>query len=344
MPPRATPEDSALVKVFVPACESRSRAMHSHEMSTMSSHLSKILTPVLGFALLAGSPGDVTAQLEHLPYQLKYDRGQTVQPVFDGWSRNADGTFDMHFGYLNRNYVEEVRVPIGPDNRIEPGRPDQGQPAFFHVRSNRRIFTVTVPSDFGDQNLIWSLTARGETLRAMGWLHSKWEILENSTGIRRNREEDEEPNRPPEVTFAGSLFSVTLPATLTVTAMVSDDGKPEPRPVDQDQADDPDPQPFVGTQSRPPLLNQPGDALEIPVNIPQHERPRQIRPRGVASVSYEVWRGPANITPEPYFAEVENGTATSRITFTEPGEYRLRVRANDGQLSTDEFVTVNVRE
>ena len=85
-------------------------------MSTMSSHLSKILTPVLGFALLAGSPGDVTAQLDHLPYQLKYDRGQTVQPVFDGWSRNADGTFDMHFGYLNRNYVEEVRVPIGPDN------------------------------------------------------------------------------------------------------------------------------------------------------------------------------------------------------------------------------------
>ncbi len=124
--------------------------------------------------------------------------------------------------------------------------------------------------------------------------------------------------------------------------MVSDDGKPEPAD-DPDQADDPDPQPFVGTQSRPPLLNQPEDALEIPVNIPQHERPRQIRPRG-ASVSYEVWRGPANITTEPYFAEVENGTATSRITFTEPGEYRLRVRANDGQLSTDEFVTVNVRE
>ncbi len=80
------------------------------------------------------------------------------------------------------------------------------------------------------------------------------------------------------------------------------------------------------------------------MNIPQHQRQRQTRPRGVASVSYEVWRGPANITTEPYFAEVENGAATSRITFTEPGEYRLRVRASDGALSTDEFVTVNVRE
>ncbi len=132
-----------------------------------------------------------------------------------------------------------------------------------------------------------------------------------------------------------------------MTAIVRDDGRPEPEVSDDDDgADAPDAQPqtFVGTQSRPPLLNPPADALEIPVNIPQHEAQRGTRPTGVVSVSYAVWRGPANITTEPYYAPVESGGATSRITFTEPGEYRLRVTAFDGQLSTDEFVTVNVRE
>ena len=27
----------------------------------------------------------VNAQRSHLPYQLKYDVGQTIQPIFQGW-------------------------------------------------------------------------------------------------------------------------------------------------------------------------------------------------------------------------------------------------------------------
>ena len=34
---------------------------------------------------------------------FKYNSGQDIQPVFEGWSQNADGSFAMHFGYLNRN-------------------------------------------------------------------------------------------------------------------------------------------------------------------------------------------------------------------------------------------------
>jgi hypothetical protein len=30
----------------------------------------------------------------------------------------------MWFGYMNRNYEEELDIPIGPDNRIEPTGPD----------------------------------------------------------------------------------------------------------------------------------------------------------------------------------------------------------------------------
>ena len=78
----------------------------------------------------------VLAQLEHLSYQHKYDKGQTIQPIFQGWSRNADGTFDMHFGYLNRNYSEELHIPIGTDNFIDMAGLDniQNQPTYFHAR------------------------------------------------------------------------------------------------------------------------------------------------------------------------------------------------------------------
>lgn len=313
----------------------------------MSKHSYNIVVSVIGFALLLGSAAEAIAQtdpspVERLAYQLKYDRGQTVQPVFEGWSRNADGTIDMHFGYLNRNYQEELHVPVGPDNRIEPGGPDQGQPTFFHIRSNRNLFTVTVPADFGDQELVWSLTTQGETLRAIGWLAPEWEILEGAVGAGVGGEGGEAANQAPELTVRGSPFSVSLPSELTVTARASDDGKPEPKPEEDDEG------PRVGTQDQPPLLTPPEDALEVPRNVPQHRltvRGNVIRPEpplGQLTVSYRVWRGPANVTTEPYFAEVENGTATTTISFTEPGEYQLRVSAHDGDLSTEELVSVTV--
>src|SRR5262245_54243177 len=63
--------------------------------------------------------------------QEKFVRGQNIAPIFDGWEQNPDGSFNMVFGYLNRNYEEVVDVPIGPSNHLEPGGPDQGQPARF---------------------------------------------------------------------------------------------------------------------------------------------------------------------------------------------------------------------
>src|SRR5260221_8641442 len=53
--------------------------------------------------------------------QVQYSRGQNVAPVFEGWEHNPDGTFNMVFGYLNRNYEEEVDIPIGAENTISMG-------------------------------------------------------------------------------------------------------------------------------------------------------------------------------------------------------------------------------
>jgi len=70
--------------------------------------------------------------------QTKFSSGQDIQPVYEGWVRNADGTFTMVFGYLNRNWVEEPAIPAGPDNKLEPGDPDRGQPTYFLPRRQRR--------------------------------------------------------------------------------------------------------------------------------------------------------------------------------------------------------------
>jgi hypothetical protein len=108
--------------------------------------------------------------------RIRYNSGQAVVPIFDGWRRNADGSFDMVFGYLNRNYVEEVILPVGPANHFEPEGPDVGQPAYFYPRLNRFAFRVTVPKDWGTQPVVWTLTAHGKTEKAYGSLAPIWEI------------------------------------------------------------------------------------------------------------------------------------------------------------------------
>src|SRR6202521_6076214 len=96
----------------------------------------------LGAALvLFGAAVSVSAQVQ-------YARGQNVAPVFEGWERNPDGTSSMVFGYLNRNYEEEVDIPVGPANSVAVGAGtpvDRGQPTHFYPRRQRFLFRVVVP-------------------------------------------------------------------------------------------------------------------------------------------------------------------------------------------------------
>ena len=104
---------------------------------------------VLGAALTVGAWTVVAGQ------QMAFSTGQTVAPAFEGWEKNADGSYNMVFGYFNRNWDEHLYVPIGPDNSIEPGGPDRGQPTYFFPRRNRFHFKVRVPAGFGKKELVW---------------------------------------------------------------------------------------------------------------------------------------------------------------------------------------------
>src|ERR1700722_16219502 len=135
--------------------------------------------------------------------QIQYSRGQDVTPAFEGWQRNPDGTFTMFFGYMNRNYEEEVDIPIGPNNTIEPGG-DRGQPTHFYPRRQNFVFSLVVPKDWDPkQKLVWTLTVRGKTNYAKGWLQPEWEvnnevIMENLGNGAKDME-----NKPPSLTGGG---------------------------------------------------------------------------------------------------------------------------------------------
>ena len=86
-----------------------------------------VLGVALGLALLSG----VSLGAVQLPLAPVNGAGETVTPVFEGWYENPDGTLSLSFGYFNRNGEEVLEIPIGPDNFIAPGDPDQGQPTHF---------------------------------------------------------------------------------------------------------------------------------------------------------------------------------------------------------------------
>ena len=96
-----------------------------------------------------------------IPLSPVRDAGQTVTPAYEGWYPNPDGTFTLSFGYYNRNREEIVDIPLGPDNFISPGPPNQGQPTRLHPRRHWGVFTVAVPADFGDKRLTLDLGEQG---------------------------------------------------------------------------------------------------------------------------------------------------------------------------------------
>lgn len=170
---------------------------------------------------------------------LSYSSGQKVSPAFEGWDQNPDGSFNMIFGYMNQNWEEELDVPVGPANNFQPGPADQGQPAHFYPRRNRFVFEVRVPKDFGEKELVWTLTTHGKTVKAYGTLKADYFVDDmvrmsetgalgagvSSPEIRRNK--------PPVVEAVGdSVRLVKVGEALTLYAHVSDDGIPKARQRD----------------------------------------------------------------------------------------------------------------
>ena len=249
-----------------------------------------------------------------------YRSGQNLQPVFEGWEQNPDGSFNMVFGYLNRNYEEHLNIPVGPDNFLEPGDPDRGQPAYFYPRRQRFVWRVLVPADWGDKELVWTVTAHGRTDRAVGWLVPEQIIDEQVVAMNRSGGGAQEiANEAPSIELLeGQHRTVAIDEPLTLTAVIGDDGVPAVR---------------AARNSRPPGRR---NALGL--------RLAWVQYRGPGSVIFDPFTAPmADHTPgwtPPALPEDGKVVATAR--FSEPGTYVLRGMADDGYLYTPTDVTVTV--
>jgi hypothetical protein len=261
----------------------------------------------------------------------------------------------MHFGYLNRNWVERPVIPVGPANQVTPAGPDRGQPSFFYNRVQRNVFTVTVPKTWGPKaEVVWALTHNGKTERAVGWLQPEWiiEPFGGASGGGRTSP-DLAANQPPTIAIApvpplrlaAAAGQSAATANVTLTTTVSDDGLPKPSGGGRGRG-------RGATGQDSPSIQRGG--VTPPINVPElytHEtpggppitapRPRVPRPAGL-TVSWIVWRGPAEVSFEPVWAQPTDGRTTTTATFTKPGEYVLRAAAGDGQRTTTDMVTVIV--
>src|SRR5438046_3768481 len=183
-----------------------------------------ILLPAFAIAALAQTPPLPT----ELP-QVRFNSGQDVVPYFEGWLRNPDGTFDFVFGYFNRNWKEELVIPAGPDNSVEPVGPDAGQPTYFLPRRQPWVYRLRVPADLGNKEVTWTLTAHGRTEKAYGNLLAAERITERVVSGNGNFDPGEgDPNEPPSTKIA-PIPNATVSAPLALSASVSADGRPTRR-------------------------------------------------------------------------------------------------------------------
>jgi hypothetical protein len=287
----------------------------------------------LGIALVILAISPSGQSLPELPGVRHYS-GETVAPVFEGWEKNADASFNLVFGYLNRNYEEEPEIPVGAANNFSPGPADRGQPTHFYPRRQQFMFKIHVPADFGKQELVWTLTRNGHTEKAVAHLALEWELTEivysqNRAGLNRDSL-TAKPNLPPTIVAdARTPVAAAAGTPVTLSFAATDDGQPAP----------PAPRANTGAARRS------GPPPEPPlINIRQGPVQQQIiKPARLGlTVTWTIWRGSGSVTFDPPSMVVKDGKAVTRATFPTPGTYVVRAFADDGVLLEGGDVTVNV--
>jgi hypothetical protein len=303
---------------------------------------------------------------------LSFNSGQPVAPAYEGWEEGADGARYFLFGYMNRNWDEELNVVVGPENGFTPGPSDRGQPTHFLPRRNRFVFRVRVPDNFTEKDeLVWTLTTHGSTEKAYASLRVDYKVDDvvkaSETGALGAGSSSPEvrANKPPVVSIEGSKTrSVSAGEPLTLTTIVTDDGIPKSKLARQLAA--------LTVRSATVAAGEGGAAPSTPPPDPARRNPFLLPPTRITvgknvglHLSWYVYRGSGKVTFAPDQIKPwedtraganspwaplwipptlpSDGRMTTTVTFAEPGTYVLRAQADDGALLASEDVTVVVR-
>ena len=290
-------------------------------------------------------------QAVHAQTRFTYSRGQSLSPAYEGWMPNDDGSFTLYFGYMNTNWLEEFDIPVGLANSIEPGGPDRGQPTHFYPRRNPFLFTIHLPKDSGNQELIWTLTAHGKTEHAYASLKTDYQIdkqvISTEVGGDFGSLRDElRTNIPPRLEVEGDKRrTIKVGEPLSLVAFAAD---PDNLPARRTP-----PAPTATTAANPAnVLYRPPSSI-VPASGPGLRLSWIVYRGNAADVTFDpeqmkTWtdtRAYANSPWSPPYlipeAPRDNRWAV-HATFREPGTYVLRAVTSDGAVFTYENVTVNV--
>jgi len=321
----------------------------------------KVLVFAYALALLA-APVAARAQ------SLSYNSGQNIAPAYEGWEEEADGTRYFLFGYMNRNWEEELDIPVGSNNSFSPGSADAGQPTHFLPRRNRFVFRVKVPAGWTEKDeMIWTLTApNGKSEKAYASVRTDYKVDDvvkaSETGALGAGSSSPEirANKPPAVQVEGAkTLTAKVGQPVTVVALVTDDGIPKQRGAgragaavsnrgtrNQDQiGETAEAAPRSNRAMQPPARSTVGKNVGLHLSWfvyrgegPVAFEPAQVKPwedtrTGANSPWAPIWTAP----PMP-----ADGKISTKVTFTQPGTYVLRGLADDGALTGSDEVTVTV--
>lgn len=233
-----------------------------------------------------------------------HESGQAITAAFEGWYPNADGSKTILVGYYNRNMKEVLDIPVGPNNHVDPGGPDRGQPTHFLTGRQWGIFSITVPKDFGeDKKITWTIVSNGKTTAVPVHVNPLYVI---------SPFKDATSNTPPFISFEDAGPFLQGPPRMiakTLTTALQD-----PLPLAVFVADD---------------ANIPPSFAAFAKMLP------------TVTVTWSKFRGPGDVTFANVKPKVEKtefkppppatytGKAATTATFSEPGEYILEVTAND---------------
>jgi len=285
--------------------------------------------------------------------QLSYRSGAEIEPGYEGWWANEDGTYTLIFGYMNENWEEKPDIQVGDNNFFTPGDADRGQPTHFLPRRNRFTFEVVVPSDWGDRELVWTITHNGETNRAYGTLATDYLIdnmvIASETGSlgAGTSSPESRANIAPVVTVQGDTGggsrsrNARVGEELVIVAHVADDGLPKPRRRTVERTSEE----VRERMMRPPRRTTVGKTNGLFLSWNKYRSPGEVTFDPPQPKPWEDTRTSANSpwgalwTPPPV---PEDGMYEVRATFSEPGQYVLWARGDDGGLYHDQRITVNV--
>jgi hypothetical protein len=246
--------------------------------------------------------------------QTVRERGSSVTGAYEGWFYGKDGDPYALVGYFNRNLKQEFDIPVGPNNNIDPGGPDLGQPTHFLAGRQWGVFAIKLPKDLGDRKLTWTIVANGFTNSIT--LHTKPDY------VVEPYEDAASKNTPPKIRFepGGTVF--TGPPIGVAASYTAAPGVPLPLTA---------------------WATDEGPKINIPETTGRGRRGRGDAAAAAAAaalgfvpppplaITWSMFRGPAPVKFDKAKPEIEkeSGKTVTNATFSAPGEYVLRIEGND---------------